>query len=53
MKARLFTSPIMKAEEVKLWCQMVRDNKGKVTLFELELKSALKQKNANKAKAAS
>ncbi|MBO0962375.1 hypothetical protein J1P26_21970 [Neobacillus sp. MM2021_6] len=39
---RLFTSPVMTKEEVQHWCQKVRDNKGKVTLFELQLKSASK-----------
>jgi hypothetical protein len=49
---RLFTSPVMTAAEVKYWCQMVRENKGKVTLFELQLKSASKQLS-QKEKAAS
>jgi hypothetical protein len=40
---RLFTSPVMTKEEVQHWCQMVREKRGKVTLFELQLKSAGKQ----------
>ncbi|NEX77400.1 hypothetical protein G4Z05_00600 [Bacillus thermocopriae] len=39
---RLFTSPVMKGSDVKMWCRMVRENKGKVTLFELQLKPAVK-----------
>ena len=42
MQTRLFTSPAMKAKYVKLWCQLVRENKGKVMLYELQLKSAAK-----------
>jgi hypothetical protein len=42
----------MTAEEVKYWCQKVRENKGKVTLFELQLKSAVNQLSS-KEKAAS
>lgn len=53
MKVRLFTSPVMKASEVKYWCQKVRENKGKVTLFELQLKSALNQLVLKNEKAAS
>jgi hypothetical protein len=52
MKIRLFTSPLMTKQEVRLWCQMVRENKGKVTLFELQLKVATKQL-VKKEKAAS
>jgi hypothetical protein len=43
MKVRLFTSPVMTKNEVQLWCKMVRENKGKVTLFEIQLKAASKQ----------
>lgn len=43
IEMRIFTSPVMKASEVKTWCQLVRENKGKVLLFEMQLKSALKQ----------
>lgn len=50
---RLFTSPVMKASEVRAWCKMVRENKGKVKLFEMQLKSALKQYSSKKIKAAS
>lgn len=49
---RLFTSPAMTKAEVQLWCQLVRENKGKVTLFEIQLKSAAKQLT-KKEKAAS
>lgn len=49
---KLFVSPIMKASEVKLWCQLVKENKGKVLLFEMQLKSALKYLS-EKTKAAS
>lgn len=52
MKVRLFTSPVMTKAEVQLWCQMVRENKGKVTLFEIQLKAASKQL-VKKEKAAS
>lgn len=51
MKVRLFTSPAMKVSEVENWCQRVRENKGKVTLFELQLKSALKNYSTKKTKA--
>jgi hypothetical protein len=40
---RLFTSPVMTKKEVLLWCQLVRESKGKITLFELQLRSALNQ----------
>lgn len=53
MNGRLFTSPVMTGKQVKEFCQMVRENKGKVQLFELELKSALLQLNSIKTKAAS
>lgn len=53
MNKRLFSSPAMTASEVKYWCRRVRENKGKVQLFELELKSALRQLTGNKTKAAS
>lgn len=43
MEIRLFTSPAMKGSEVKLWCKLIRENKGHITLFELQLKSATKQ----------
>jgi hypothetical protein len=49
---RLFTSPVMSKKEVLLWCLLVRESKGKVTLFELQLKSATKQL-VQKEKAAS
>lgn len=42
MQTRLFTSPVMTIAEVQLWCQLVRENKGKVMLYELQLKSAAK-----------
>ncbi|GAA0313594.1 hypothetical protein GCM10008967_00090 [Bacillus carboniphilus] len=50
---RLFTSPALTVSEVKQWCQMVRDNKGKVALVELQLKSALNQLTQNKKAASS
>jgi hypothetical protein len=52
MNGRLFTSPAMKVKYVKLWCKLVRENKGRVALYELELKSALSQL-VKKEKAAS
>ncbi|MED1201980.1 hypothetical protein [Heyndrickxia acidicola] len=38
---RLFTSPLMKGSEVKLWCQMARDNQLKLTQRELEMKAII------------
>jgi hypothetical protein len=38
---RLFTSPLMKGSEVKLWCQMARDSQVKLAQKELEMKAIL------------
>lgn len=53
MQTRLFTSPVMTKAEVQLWCQLVRDNKGRVSIYELEIKSALNQLVNRNKKAAS
>jgi hypothetical protein len=46
---RLFTSPLMKGSEVKLWCQMSRDNQIKLAQKELEMKSIILSNNEKAA----
>jgi hypothetical protein len=53
MQARLFTSPVLKASEVKLWCQEARKNKEKLAQVELQMKSQIFQRFVKKEKAAS